>query len=43
MNLAIGNDEEPLVVEQSFVRLLYILGHHPDFSDDVEDLNMFKT
>jgi sister-chromatid-cohesion protein PDS5 len=34
-------DIEPLAVEHSFVRLLYILAHHPDFSDEIEDLNMF--
>ena len=41
--LYLGDDEDSLVVEQSFVRLLYILGHHPDFTDEIEDLNMFMV
>jgi hypothetical protein len=35
--------DNSLLVEHTFVRLLYTLAHHPDFSTDVDDLQMFTA
>ncbi len=39
----LGGVEDKALVEQSFITFVYILGHHPDFSDEISDLKMFSV
>lgn len=42
-NIFLANTNQQVLVETMLPRLIHLLVHHPDFSNELEDLNMFST